>query len=215
MGPSRGRQRPASPLGPLGPVKRLIDLVIAGVALVLLSPLLLVIAVMVLIDDGWPILYVHERVGLKGRGFPFFKFRTMVKNADKIGAGYEIDANDSRITRSGNFLRHWSLDELPQLVNVLRGEMSVVGPRPTLRYQVETYDDFQRRRLDVRPGLTGLAQVSGRNSLTWPQRIELDVHYIDTYSLWLDLQILFRTVGVLARPEGIYGEGWAKRKEDK
>jgi len=201
-------------MGPLGPVKRLIDLVGATLGLLLLSPVLLLIAVLVWLDDGWPLFYVHERVGLRGRGFPFFKFRTMVKNADRIGAGYEIDANDSRITRSGNFLRKWSLDELPQLINVLRGEMSLIGPRPTLRYQVETYSDFQRRRLEVRPGLTGLAQVSGRNRLTWPERIELDVRYIDNYSLWLDLQILVRTVGVLARPEGIYGEGWAKRKED-
>lgn len=201
-------------MGPLGPVKRLIDLFGATLGLVLLSPLLLLLAVVVLLDDGWPLFYVHERVGLRGRGFPFFKFRTMVKNADRMGAGYEIDANDSRITRSGNFLRKWSLDELPQLLNVVRGEMSLIGPRPTLRYQVDTYTDFQRRRLEVRPGLTGLAQVSGRNRLTWPERIELDVQYIDNYSLWLDLQILVRTVGVLARPEGIYGEGWAKRKED-
>ena len=200
-------------LGPNGLIKRGLDLLGASLALLLLSPLLLLIAVLVYLDDVWPVFYVHERVGRGGRGFPFLKFRTMVINADRLGAGYEIDAGDNRITRSGHFLRKWSLDELPQLVNVLRGEMSLVGPRPTLRYQVDTYSDFQRRRLEVRPGLTGLAQVSGRNRLTWPERIELDVRYIDNYSLWLDLTLLFRTIGVLARPDGIYGEGWAKKKD--
>lgn len=201
-------------LGPNGLVKRLFDLVWASASLVVLSPVLLLCAVAVLIDDGWPVFFVQQRVGRDGRVFPFFKFRTMVRNAEKIGAGMEIDRNDPRITRTGNFLRRWSLDELPQLVNILRGEMSVVGPRPTLAYQVAEYSEHQRRRLEVRPGLTGLAQISGRNALSWPERIELDIRYVDTYTPLLDCQIIMRTFGVLGNSEVVYGQGWAKRPGD-
>lgn len=199
---------------PNGLLKRAFDIFAAGFAVIALSPVFLACALAVLIDDGWPIFYVQERVGKKGRKFPFFKFRTMVRNAERMGAGYEISQNDSRITRTGEFLRRWSLDELPQLFNVLRGEMSLVGPRPTLAYQVEKYDARQRRRLEVLPGLTGLAQVSGRNSLTWPQRIELDIFYIDNYSFALDLEIIFRTFGVLLNDDGIYGYGWLPKDKN-
>lgn len=168
----------------------------------------------VYLDDGAPVFFVQKRVGKNGRVFPFFKLRTMVRNAERLGAGYEIDADDQRITRTGNFLRRWSLDELPQLFNVLRGEMSIVGPRPTLPYQVEAYTEHQRRRLEALPGLTGLAQVSGRNTLSWPERIELDIEYIDNYSFWLDLQIIARTFFMLGDSAGIYGRGWAKRSGD-
>jgi lipopolysaccharide/colanic/teichoic acid biosynthesis glycosyltransferase len=123
-----------------------------------------------------------------------------------MGSGWLIAERDPRITRVGHFLRRWSLDELPQLFNVLRGDMSIIGPRPTLRYQVDQYTDFQRRRLEVRPGITGWAQVQGRNDLSWPARIELDVHYVEHRSLRLDLEILRRTVRVLATPSGIYNE---------
>jgi lipopolysaccharide/colanic/teichoic acid biosynthesis glycosyltransferase len=139
----------------------------------------------------------------------------MVRNAERIGAGYEIEERDPRITRTGHFLRRWSLDELPQLFNIMRGEMSVVGPRPTLAYQVETYTPHQRRRLEVRPGLTGLAQVSGRNRLTWPERIELDIHYIDHYTFWLDLVLIARTFGILLDAGSVYGEGWTRQAGGK
>lgn len=188
-----------------GLLKRAFDMFAAIAGLIVLSPVLLLCAAAVLWDDGWPVFYVQERVGKHGRIFPFFKFRTMVRNAEKMGAGYEIAERDPRITRSGEFMRRWSLDELPQLLNVVRGEMSLVGPRPTLEYQVRTYTPHQRRRLEVRPGLTGLAQVSGRNSITWPERIELDIKYIDNYSFWLDLKIIAATFAVLLKQDDIYG----------
>lgn len=199
---------------PNGPVKRLFDLAWATASLLLLGPLMLVIAALVWWEAGWPILYVHERVGRHGRLFPFYKFRTMVLGAERIGAGWEVEASDPRITRIGASLRRWSLDELPQLWNVIRGEMSLVGPRPTLAYQVARYTTRQRRRLEVRPGLTGLAQVSGRNALSWPARIELDLCYIERYSFWQDLRIIARTFGSLADGGVIYGEGWARKPGD-
>jgi lipopolysaccharide/colanic/teichoic acid biosynthesis glycosyltransferase len=195
-------------------VKRAFDLAWTGASLLVLWPVLLLCAAAVYLDDGWPVFYVQERVGRDGRPFPFFKFRTMVRNAEKIGAGYEIEEKDPRITRTGHFLRRWSLDELPQLFNILRGEMSVVGPRPTLAYQVATYTPHQRRRLEVRPGLTGLAQVTGRNRLPWPERIELDIKYIDNYTPWLDLALIARTFGILKDSGSVYGEGWARRPGD-
>lgn len=190
-------------------LKRAFDLLVAGAGLLLASPFLLTLAILIRLEDGGPIFYIHPRVGKDGREFPFFKFRTMRVGSDK--QGYEIDAGDQRITRVGNFLRRWSIDELPQLLNVLRGEMSLIGPRPTLGYQVATYTPRQRGRLTVRPGLTGLAQVKGRNSLTWPERIELDLEYIENYSLALDARILLATFGAVVNPDGIYGHGWEKK----
>jgi lipopolysaccharide/colanic/teichoic acid biosynthesis glycosyltransferase len=143
-------------------------------------------------------------VGRDGESFEVLKLRTMVVDAERQGAGFAVTSGDARITRVGDLLRRTSLDELPQLWNVLRGDMSLVGPRPTLRYQVEQYTERQRRRLEVRPGLTGWAQVNGRTSLPWSERIELDVWYVEHRSLALDLQILARTVGVLLRREGVY-----------
>jgi lipopolysaccharide/colanic/teichoic acid biosynthesis glycosyltransferase len=131
----------------------------------------------------------------------------MVHKAAERGLGLNIMDGDERITRAGKFLRTWSLDELPQLINVLRGDMSIVGPRPTLPYQVELYNDFQRRRLLVKPGITGWAQVNGRNAISWEQRIKLDVWYVENWSLWLDVKILLKTVTVVIRKEGLYGEG--------
>ena len=205
-------KHPGTPLNRF--IKRAFDIVWALTSLVVLAPVILLCMLAVYLDDGRPIFFVQERVGLGGRIFPFFKLRTMVRNAEKIGAGYEIEAGDSRITRTGAFLRRWSLDELPQLINVLRGEMSIVGPRPTLAYQVEQYDEHQRRRLEALPGLTGLAQVSGRNSLSWPERIELDIEYIDNYSFWLDIKIIARTFLMLGDSAVVYGRGWAKRLGD-
>jgi lipopolysaccharide/colanic/teichoic acid biosynthesis glycosyltransferase len=188
-------------------IKRLLDVVGATAGLVLTAPALGLAALAVRREDGGPALFRQERVGRYGRPFTLLKLRTMIVDAHTVGAGYAVDRGDSRITRTGEVLRRTSLDELPQLVNVLRGEMSLVGPRPTLRYQVETYTPRQRRRLEVRPGLTGWAQLHGRARLPWSERIELDVWYVEHRSLALDLRILVRTVGVLLRPDTTYKEG--------
>jgi len=174
-------------------VNRAADVAIAGSALVVASPLLGLAAAAVKLGDRGPVLYRQTRVGRDGVDFELLKLRTMVVDAERKGAGPAVDKGDARITRAGRVLRRLSLDELPQLWNVLRGEMSVIGPRPTLRYQVERYTPRQRRRLDVRPGITGWAQVHGRAALPWDERIELDVWYVEHRSPWLDLQILART----------------------
>jgi lipopolysaccharide/colanic/teichoic acid biosynthesis glycosyltransferase len=180
-------------------VNRAVDVAIAGAGLVLASPFLAAAAVATKLGDGGPVLYRQTRVGRDGEDFEMLKLRTMVEGAERMGAGPAVDAGDSRITRVGSFLRRTSIDELPQLWNVLRGDMSIVGPRPTFRYQVEQYDEHQRRRLEVRPGLTGWAQVNGRAALSWPERIELDVWYVDHRSPRIDLAILLRTPLVLFR----------------
>ena len=169
------------------------DVAIAGSALVLASPVLGLAALAVKLGDGGPVLYRQTRVGRDGADFELLKLRTMVVNAEHQGAGLAVNKDDARITRAGRLLRRLSLDELPQLWNVVRGEMSVVGPRPTLRYQVERYTPRQRRRLDVKPGITGWAQVHGRAALPWDERIELDVYYVEHRSPWLDLKILAKT----------------------
>lgn len=186
-------------------LKRTLDFAAAACLLFLLSPLLLLLAAIVWADAGRPILFRQVRAGVRGRPFRIYKFRTMIRGAERAGLGVHTAETDPRLTRSGRWLRAWSLDELPQLLNILRGEMSFVGPRPTLPYQVERYDDRQRKRLLMRPGVTGWAQVNGRNSLAWPQRIELDVWYVEHWSPWLDLRILLRTPRVVLRREGIYG----------
>lgn len=190
-------------------VKRVFDFTVAFVVLAALLPFLLALALAIYIDNPGPVFYVHERVGRQGRPFPFYKFRTMVVGADRMGRGYEIDQGDTRITRLGTFLRRWHIDELPQLLNVLKGEMSLVGPRPTLAYQVAAYTPEQRRRLEALPGLTGLAQVNGLNALTWQERIRWDVYYVDHASFWLDARIILRTFGAIANEDNTYGHGWA------
>ena len=187
------------------------DVAIAGTALLAVSPVLAVAALAVKLEDGGPVLYRQRRVGRDGADFELLKLRTMVVGAEAMGAGLSVNEGDPRITRVGRVLRKLSLDELPQLWNVVRGEMSVIGPRPTLRYQVEQYDDRQRRRLDVKPGITGWAQINGRAALPWAERIELDVWYVERRSPLLDLRILARTP--LALFHGTYkGEtgGWRK-----
>ena len=174
-------------------LNRALDVAIAGTGLVLASPVLAAAALAVKLGDGGPVLYRQTRVGKDGRDFELLKLRTMVVGAESQGAGYAVDRGDSRITRVGRILRRTSLDELPQLWNVLRGDMSLIGPRPTLRYQVERYTDRQRRRLEVLPGITGWAQIHGRASLSWEERIELDVWYVDHRSPLTDLLILLRT----------------------
>jgi lipopolysaccharide/colanic/teichoic acid biosynthesis glycosyltransferase len=174
-------------------VHRAVDATLAGVGLVVASPFLAAAAAAVKLGDRGPVLFRQERVGKDGVPFELLKLRTMVVDAETKGAGYAVDRGDARITRVGGLLRRLSLDELPQLWNVVRGDMSLIGPRPTLAYQVERYTDRQRRRLEVKPGLTGWAQIHGRAALPWDERIELDVWYVEHRSPAVDLRILLRT----------------------
>jgi lipopolysaccharide/colanic/teichoic acid biosynthesis glycosyltransferase len=192
-------------------MKRLLDLVLSGLGLVICAPVIAALAVAVRLESRGHPFYTQTRAGRHGRPFMIYKLRTMVHGAEFTGAGLAIQEGDARITRVGRFLRRYSLDELPNLVNVLRGEMSIVGPRPTLLHQVEQYTDRQRGRLAVKPGLTGWAQIHGRASLPWSERIELDLYYVQHQSLVLDLRIVGRTIEMVLSGQGLYkGEtgGW-------
>src|SRR5919108_3201581 len=178
-------------------MSRALDIVLAGVGLVLAAPLLLIAAVAIKLDSRGPVIYRQDRAGKNGRQFQVYKLRTMRPGADPVGVGTPVLEDDPRVTRVGRFLRRWSLDELPNLVNVLRGDLAIVGPRPTLAAQVEQYTAHQRRRLEVKPGLTGWAQVNGRAGIPWEERIELDVWYVENRSAALDLRILGRTARLL------------------
>ena len=174
-------------------MNRPLDVALAGLGLALAAPFLAAAALAVKLGDGGPVLFRQTRVGKDGKDFELLKLRSMTVGAEHLGAGFAIDKGDARITPVGRFLRRTSIDELPQLWNVLRGDMSVIGPRPTLRYQVDRYTERQRRRLEVRPGLTGWAQIHGRATLPWAKRIELDVWYVEHRSPRVDLKILLRT----------------------
>ena len=193
-------------------MSRVLDAVLAAALLVITSPLLGLAALAIRLESGGPVFYRQLRVGKGGEQFELWKLRTMVPGAETMGAGLYVLEGDARITRVGRRLRRFSLDELPNLVNVLRGEMAMVGPRPTVQVQVDRYTDRQRRRLEVKPGITGWAQINGRTSLPWPERIELDVWYVEHRSLRLDLRILARTARMLATGHGLYSEdlkqGW-------
>ena len=184
--------------------RRLIDILASALGLVLLSPVLLACMLAIRLESRGHPIYRQRRVGKAGREFDMLKLRTMVDGAEHIGAGLAVDENDSRITQVGAFLRRTSLDELPNLLNVLKGEMSLIGPRPTIPVQVAQYTAIQRRRLEVKPGITGWAQVNGRASLPWSERIELDLHYVQHRSLALDLLILRRTATLVMRGSGLY-----------
>ena len=188
-------------------LKRGMDLVFSLIGLVVLAIPFAIIALAIKLDSKGPVFFRQERVGKDGRVFKPWKLRTMVVGAVDQGLGYNVAKDDTRITRFGQLLRNWGLDELPQLINVFTGEMSIVGPRPTLQYQVERYDDFQRQRLSVKPGITGWALIHGRNLLTWEERIKYDVWYADHWSIPLDLWIMLKTIWVvLIKREGVYGE---------
>jgi lipopolysaccharide/colanic/teichoic acid biosynthesis glycosyltransferase len=192
-------------------IRRAIDIVVSALALALSAPALALAALAIRLESPGPAIYRQRRSGLHGREFDVIKLRTMVDGAEHIGAGLAITANDARITRVGAFLRRTSLDELPNLVNVLRGDMSLIGPRPTLPAQVAQYTERQRGRLAVKPGITGWAQVNGRASLPWSERIELDLYYIEHRSPALDLQILRRTISIVLGGSGLYkgaAGGW-------
>jgi len=184
-------------------VKHAGDRVAAGVLLLLLSPAFAVIGLLVWLEDGRPIFFRQDRVGRYGRRFLIWKFRTMVVEADRLLDKEGRVHGDGRITRAGRFLRLTSLDELPQLINVIRGEMSFIGPRPGLKEHYDRYTAAQRRRYDMRPGVTGLAQVNGRNTLPWSRRIAYDLEYIDQFSLWQDVKILAKTIAIVATGKNV------------
>ncbi len=192
-------------------IRRALDIAVSFAVLALSAPALALAALAIRLESRGPAIYRQRRSGLHGREFEVLKLRTMIDGAEHVGAGLAVNENDARITRVGAFLRRTSLDELPNLVNVLRGDMSLIGPRPTLPAQVEQYTERQRGRLAIKPGITGWAQVNGRTSLPWAQRIELDLYYIEHRSLALDLRILRRTVAIVLGGSGLYkgqAGGW-------
>jgi len=186
--------------------KRLFDLFLATLALVVLSPILLILALLILVFHGWPILFRQQRPGYKGHPFYIYKFRTMT---DRRGPDTNLLPDAERMTPLGRFLRSLSLDELPELINILRGDMSIVGPRPLLMEYLPRYSAEQMRRHDVHPGLTGWAQVNGRNTLTWKEKFTFDVWYVDNWSFWLDIKIILLTIWKTIKREGISQEGQA------
>jgi len=191
---------------------RAVDLLLAGLLLAVGAPVFAIAALAIKLESSGPVFYRQRRVGRDGVPFELWKLRTMVPGAEAMGAGIYVLEGDPRITRTGRLLRRFSLDELPNLVNVLKGDMAIVGPRPTVQEQVDRYTERQRRRLDVKPGITGWAQINGRTSLLWPERIELDVWYVENRSFRLDLRILLKTARMLATGHGLYSEdlkqGW-------
>ena len=190
-----------------GAVKRAIDVIASAVGLAILAIPFLLVALAIRLDSPGTIFFIRYRVGQGGKLFPHWKFRTMVQNALEVGSGFTVSKDDNRITRVGGFLRLWSVDELPQLINVFLGQMSLVGPRPSWPHEVLAFDDTQLGKIRVRPGITGLAAVRGRNTLPWEQRIQIDNWYIDHWSVWLDLKVLVVTPIKVVTREGIYGSG--------
>ena len=192
------------------PSKRLFDLAISLAGLILLSPFLLLITTLVWVKNGRPMLYKQQRPGYKGKPFFIYKFRTMTDKRDPVG---NLLPDSERLTDFGRFLRSTSLDELPEIINILKGEMSWVGPRPLLMQYLGRYSEEQMRRHDVLPGVTGWAQVNGRNALSWQDKFRLDVWYVDHWTLWVDIRILWMSVWKVLRREGISQEGHATAEE--
>ena len=181
-------------------IKRLLDIVISAIALILLSPFMLIIYLLVRINLGGPVFFLQERIGKDNKVFKMIKFRTMKNSTDKNG---NLLSDNERLTKFGSFLRSFSIDELPELINILKGDMSLVGPRALLVQYLEHYNSEQIRRHEVLPGLTGWAQINGRNSITWNEKFKLDIWYVDNWSLWLDIKIFFLTFGKVFKREGI------------
>lgn len=199
-----GKEGQHVPYGPYEAVfKRPLDVILSGFALVLLSPVMIITGMLVKLKLGSPVLFTQLRPGLSGKVFRIFKYRTMTDEKDSNG---ELLPDEERLTGFGKLLRSTSLDELPELINILKGDMSIVGPRPLLVEYLERYDNRQKHRHDVRPGLTGLAQVSGRNSLSWEERFEDDIKYVEHITFFGDIKILFDTVKVVLRREGIHSD---------
>ena len=187
--------------------KRVFDILVSALGLIILSPFFLVISILIKIDSPGKVFFIQERVGKNGKLFFVFKFRTMIDGAINKGLGITVAKNDERITKLGKFLRKYGIDEFLQLINIFLGEMSLVGPRPTLLYQVKQYNFFQKKRLLVKPGLAGWAMIHGRNFLSWEERIKYDVWYVKNWSLWLDAKIIFKTFYLIfIKQEGVYGK---------
>jgi lipopolysaccharide/colanic/teichoic acid biosynthesis glycosyltransferase len=191
-------------------LKRIVDIIVSVVGLVTLGPVLVILAIMIRVKLGSPVLFRQQRPGLGGRPFWLIKFRTMTDKRDEAG---NVLPDEQRLPAYGRFLRSTSLDELPELFNVLKGDMSIVGPRPLMMKYLSRYTPEQARRHEVKPGITGWAQVNGRNAVSWEERFKLDVWYVDNWSLWLDLKILFRTVAAVFKREGITQQGRATMDE--
>lgn len=192
-------------------LKRLLDFLLAGIGLIIIAPLLAAIAIVVRLSSPGPILFVQERLGRHGQPFRIYKFRTMVDGAVHLGTGLDTYEGDPRVTAVGKFLREYHLDELPQLFNVIRGEMSLVGPRPLLMSSLATYQDWEKRRLLLPPGITAWEAVQGGLLNTIDERIALDIWYVDHFTLWLDLWILLKTIPVVLTKEGVYGENGSEK----
>jgi lipopolysaccharide/colanic/teichoic acid biosynthesis glycosyltransferase len=186
--------------------KEIFDKIVSFVALIVLLPIFLVVALLIKLDSKGPVFFLQERAGKDEKMFRAIKFRTMFVEAQEKTKGVYINKDNPYVTRFGKLLRRSGIDELSQLFNVLKGEMSLVGPRPTVLYQVEKYDEFQKKRLLMKPGITGWALVNGRNKLTWSERIKFDVWYVEHWSFWLDIKILFKTVWVVVKGEGLYAD---------
>lgn len=185
-------------------VKKVFDLSVSLFLLVILTPFFAILSLLIKITSKGPVFFVQERGGKNGKPFKIIKFRTMQERTVDLYTDYEISEDDRRITRIGLILREMSLDELPQLINVVKGDMSLIGPRPTLLSQIRDYDETEKKRLIMLPGITGLAQVSGRNSLTWPEKIKYDIFYVEHWSLVLDIKIMLKTIKVIIKREGLY-----------
>ena len=193
-------------------IKSLLDQVVAALTLLVLSPLMLIVAIAIYFRLGRPVLFTQPRPGKNGHIFTFYKFRTMTDERDKEG---NLLPDEKRLTSFGQFLRKTSLDELPQLWNILKGDMSFVGPRPLIVRYLDRYNSEQARRHEVKPGITGLAQIKGRNAISWEEKFKLDIWYVDNWSLWLDLKIIFLTVFKVLQQEGINQKGYATSEEFK
>ena len=193
-------------------LKRIIDVVVSGIGLIILFPIFVIIGILIKLDSKGPVFFIQERAGKDGKIFKAYKLRTMIHGADKITKGVIFGEDNPYITKAGKFIRRTGFDELVQLINVFKGDMSLVGPRPTLPYQIKNYNNVQKKRISVKPGITGWALINGRNNLTWTKRIELDLWYIKHWSIWLDMKILISTVYVVIKGEGMYAE---KGRKDK
>jgi lipopolysaccharide/colanic/teichoic acid biosynthesis glycosyltransferase len=196
-------------------LKRLFDLIVSSTALIFLSPIIVLIAIAIKWDDHGPVLFIQDRVGKGRKNFSCYKFRTMVLGAETIGNGLTVTSNDARITRVGRLLRQWTLDEIPQLINILKGEMSIVGPRPWVPSQADYCPPADRRRFDVSPGMAGWAWIHGRNRLPWNERVHMDLWYVDHWSLWLDFSILAKAFMLLFSRDGVYGTESESRSPSK
>ncbi|MBD3184605.1 sugar transferase [Candidatus Poribacteria bacterium] len=186
--------------------KRILDITISTFAIIILSPLIAIITFAIKLNSSGPVIFRQERCGLHEQRFVMLKFRTMIEGAQNMGSGYELVKNDYRITRVGKFLRDNSFDEIPQLFNVIKGHMSLVGPRPMIQKQVDKLNNQQRIRHATRPGITGWAQVNGRNSISWGEKIRLDIWYVKNWNFWLDVKILLKTLSAVTRKDDLYGE---------